>query len=77
VRDLGTQAAPDEAVLERARADGQVLISSMRTYSESAAVPHAWLTMVFPSAKLGGGEKPDGRTVQISASDRMPAFDVA
>jgi predicted nuclease of predicted toxin-antitoxin system len=27
VRDLGLQAAPDETVLERARADGQVLIS--------------------------------------------------
>ncbi len=28
VRDLGMQAAPDEAVLEQARAGGQILISA-------------------------------------------------
>jgi predicted nuclease of predicted toxin-antitoxin system len=71
VRDLGMQAAPDEAVLERAHADGQVLISADTDFGGLPSRSGASSPSVILIRRLVGRRAADQATIILANLDQV------
>ena len=71
VRDLGMQAAPDEAVLERAHADGQVLISADTDFGGLLSRSGASSPSVILIRRLVGRRAADQATIILANLDQV------
>ncbi|MDQ2813084.1 MAG: DUF5615 family PIN-like protein [Actinomycetota bacterium] len=71
VRDLGMQAAPDEAVLERARADGQVLISADTDFGGLLALSKASNPSVILIHRLVGRRAAEQASIILANLDQV------
>ena len=71
VRDLGMQAAPDEAVLERARANGQVLISADTDFGGLLARSRASNPSVILIRRLVGRRAAEQASIILANLDQV------
>ena len=71
VRDLGMQAALDEAVLERARADGQVLISADTDFGGLLARSKASNPSVILIRRLVGRRAAEQASIILANLDQV------
>ena len=71
VRDLGMQAAPDEAVLERARADRQVLISADTDFGGLLARSRASNPSVILIRRLVGRRATEQASIILANLDQV------
>ena len=71
VRDLGMQAAPDETVLGRARADGQVLVSADTDFGGLLARSKASNPSVILIRRLVGRRAADQASIILANLDQV------
>jgi predicted nuclease of predicted toxin-antitoxin system len=71
VRDIGMQAAPDETVLERARADGQVLISADTDFGGLLARSRASNPSVILIRRLVGRRAAEQASIILANLDQV------
>ena len=71
VRDLGVQAAPDKAVLECARADGQVLISADTDFGGLLARSRASNPSVILIRRLVGRRAAEQASIILANLDQV------
>lgn len=71
VRDLGMQAAPDQAVLERARADDQVLISADTDFGGLLSRSRASNPSVILIRRLAGRRAAEQASIILANLDQV------